>query len=270
MSTKFLIRLELVNKLILALLLSVSSAFSLYGQEFRDSISSVSDFNIDPFGNCYYLKGTDIIKINNKGKELVRYSVKNIGAPSTIDVSNPMRILIFYADFATVRILDNNLIDQSEIDLREINVLQPRVMAGTPDQGIWVYDEISGSLIKIDTKLKTSAFSVDLNQLLGRRPNPTLLLATQEWIIMKDTKELLIFDPFGSKVRSIALLSEPNLIQLKENLLLFNNKNELITYNLRINAELKENSICPLSSTKCLVYERKCWYILNKTLYVPQ
>jgi hypothetical protein len=252
------------------LLFFLLTTFSAAGQMRQDSITGVKDFNLDPLGNCYYLKGADIVKINSRGKELVRYSMKNIGAPSSFDVSNPMRILIFYAEFATIRILDNNLVDQSEIDLRELGLLQPRVMAGSPDQGIWVYDEIPGTLMKIDVRLNKSSFSVDLNQLMGRRPNPTLLLANQDWIILKDTREIMVFDQFGSKVKSIPFEQEPHLIQLKDNLLMINLKNELITYNLSLNAEAKTAVFCPPGCSKSLLSADKCWYILDQNLYIPQ
>jgi len=261
---------RLAHKFLFLLLLLVLTTFFAAGQVRRDSISAVQDFNLDPLGNCYYLKGTDIIKMNNRGYEMVRYSMKNIGAPSSFDVSNPMRILIFYAEFATIRILDNNLVDQSEINLRELGLLQPRVMAGSPDQGIWVYDEIPGTLVKIDVRLKTSNLSVDLNQLLGRRPNPTLLLANQTWLILKDSKEILVFDQFGSKVKSIRFEQDPQLIQLKDDLLMIHLNNELTTYNLTLNAESKEAFPCPAASSKCLLSGGKCWYILDQTLYLPQ
>ena len=134
-----------MHKFILLILLTFYSTFPSFAQLEIKPIASVSNFEVDPLGNCYYFKNDDLIKVNALGKELVRYSMKNLGAPSAIDVSNPLRILVFYSAQAVIRILDNNLVDQSELDLRSMGIIQPKVMAGTPDQGIWIFDEISAS-----------------------------------------------------------------------------------------------------------------------------
>jgi hypothetical protein len=246
-----------------------SSAFS-NAQISSKSIDNVSNFEIDPMGNCYYLKSDDLVKVNTNGKELVRYSMKNLGAPSAIDVSNPLRILVFYASQAVIRILDNNLIDQSELDLRSLGIIQPKVMAGTPDQGIWIFDEISASLIKIDTKLKSSALSVDLNQLIGHRPNPVRLIANQNWVIMQDQQGIIIFDQFGTKLKSIPLENATNILQLNENNLWYSENGQLMSYQMTINTFQKENNLCPKNAVKVYFSEVKCWYLEQGTLYLPQ
>lgn len=235
-----------------------------------DSICAVTNFAIDPFGNCYFLKGDEIIKTNILGAELVRYSRKDLGEPTSFDVNNPMRLLVFYAPFAVIRILDNNLIDQSEINLRELGVLQPKVMAGTPDQGIWIYDEISGSLLKIDTRLKSTAISVDLNQLLAKRPQPIQLLANQQWLVLRELNDIMVFDQFGTKIKSIHFDNPLCLLQLDENILSMDSGEGLITYDLRLNSSQKSLSPCPEQASKSYISEGKLWFIRNQCLHFPQ
>lgn len=242
----------------------------LFSQESGKKIQHVSTFEIDPLGNCYYLSNDDLIKTNAQGKELVRYSMKNLGKPSSIDVSNPLRILVFYAAQAVIRILDNNLIDQSELDIRSLGILQPKVIAGTPDQGIWIFDEISAGLIKIDTKLKSNALSVDLTQLLGRRPNPLQLIANQYWLVMVEQQGIIVFDQFGSKLKSIPLEKSPVTLQLSENSLFFTDREELMNYNMNLNTFRKENNFCSKTAVKAYFSEGKCWFLEEETLYIPQ
>lgn len=246
----------------------LSCAFSK-AQNPPKTIENVSNFEIDPLGNCYYLKSDDLVKVSVNGKELVRYSMKNLGPPSAIDVSNPLRILVFYSSQAVIRVLDNNLIDQSELDLRSMGILQPKVMAGTPDQGIWIFDEISASLIKIDTQLKSTALSVDLNQLLGRRPNPVRLIANQNWVIMQDEQGIIIFDQFGTKLKSILLEKPTNVLQLNENTLFYSENGQFMSYQMTLNAFQKENNLCPKNAVKVYFSEVKCWYIEHETLFLP-
>ncbi|MBK9638870.1 MAG: hypothetical protein IPO63_14070 [Bacteroidetes bacterium] len=257
-------------KTFLLLFIVFHAAFSTFAQQERKQIDNVSNFEVDPLGNCYYLKNDELVKVNNAGKELVRYSMKNLGAPSAIDVNNPLRILVFYSAQAVIRILDNNLVDQSELDLRSMGIIQPKVMAGTPDQGIWIFDEISASLIKIDTRLKSSALSVDLTQLTGRRPNPLRLIANQNWVVMHDQQGIIIFDQFGTKLKSIPLDTPSIVLQLSENSLIYSDKGQLMSYQMNLNAFQKENNLCPKNAVKAYFSEEKCWFLDQETLYFPQ
>lgn len=235
-----------------------------------DSILNVLDFRLDPLGNCYYLKTGDIVKLNARGKEMVRYSMKDIGAPGRFDVNNPMRVLVFYPEFAVIRILDNNLVDQSEVNIRDLGYLQPRVIAGTPDQGIWVYDEIKGELVKIDTRLKSEALSVDLVQLLGRRPMPAEMTASQQWIVMAEDKETLVFDQFGTKIKSITTSSAPVMIQLEDNILLLGIEDSIQEYHLRLLSERKLPQLIPQGCSRAALYNGKLWHLRNNILYLPE
>lgn len=241
----------LVNRrcLLFMLLLITGSCLQLQAQV-RDSVQQVIRFRIDPLGNCYYQKGSDIIKLNSQGKELVRYSMKDLGTPTSFDVSNPMRILIFYAEFAVIRILDNNLVDQSEINLRNMGIIQPKAMAGTPDQGIWIYDDISGNLVKIDNKLGASVISVDLSQLLQRRPVPLALQANQQWIAWLDNEEIIVFDQFGTKLKSFKIKDRPVLFQLGEQSISYTQSGQKITHHLRLNGIEEEEFPAPPPGTR--------------------
>lgn len=235
-----------------------------------DSIANVMDFRLDPLGNCYYLKSGDIVKLNIRGKEIVRYSMKDIGVPGRFDVNNPMRILVFYPEFAVIRILDNNLVDQSEVNIRDLGYLQPRVIAGTPDQGIWVYDEIKGELAKIDTRLKSEALSVDLVQLLGRRPMPAEMTANQQWIVMNEGNQTLVFDQFGTKIKTITTHQAPVMIQLEENILLLGTGDSIQEYHLRLLTERTLPGKIPQECSRAAIYGEKMWYLKNNVLYLPE
>lgn len=260
----------LVNRrcLLFMLLLITGSCLQLQAQV-RDSVQQVIRFRIDPLGNCYYQKGSDIIKLNSQGKELVRYSMKDLGTPTSFDVSNPMRILIFYAEFAVIRILDNNLVDQSEINLRNMGIIQPKAMAGTPDQGIWIYDDISGNLVKIDNKLGASVISVDLSQLLQRRPVPLALQANQQWIAWLDNEEIIVFDQFGTKLKSFKIKERPVLFQLGEQSISYTQSGQKITHHLRLNGIEEEEFPAPPLAQEAAYSGTKLWYLQNGTLYIP-
>lgn len=256
------------RRYLLLFLLLLGSCFQTVAQG-RDSIQQVLKFRLDPLGNCYYQRGSDIVKLNAQGKELVRYSMKDLGTPTSFDVSNPMRILVFYAEFAVIRILDNNLVDQSEINLRNMGIIQPKAMAGTPDQGIWIYDDISGNLVKIDNKLGASVISVDLSQLLQRRPVPLALHANQQWISWLDNEEIIVFDQFGTKLKSFKIKERPVLFQLGEQSISYTQAGQKITHYLRLNSLEEEEFPGPSKAQEAAYSGTKLWYLQNGTLHIP-
>lgn len=242
-------------------------------QKFTEAIpvDRVQDFTVDPMGNSYVMRGGDILKFNSSGKETVRYSRKDLGAPSAIDASNPLRIQVFYADFALIRILDNNLIDQSELNLRELGILQPRVAAATPDQGLWIFDEISCSLTKVDTRLNATGLSIDLNLLLSRRPQPIALLANRNWMVMQESDRFILFDQFGAVTGTLPVRKPSQMVELREEELVFEEEGKLITYSLRLRTSRVSDWPCPVEkASKVHLIENKCIILLDGTLYIPR
>lgn len=227
----------------------------------------VQSFRVDPIGNCYFQKGTDIIRRSASSGAEVRFSMKDLGNPSSYDVNNPMRILVFYADFAIIRVLDNNLVLQSEIQLRQLGILQPRVIAGSPDQGIWIFDEISGTLVKLDTRLGNIANTVDLNQLLGKRPLPTELIANQNWIVLAEKEELQIFDQFGTRVRSVKLKTPTRTLMLLENEIVFSEDNQLVTIQLRTGISGYKPIPCNVNADHFILQKDQCWMQFGTSLF---
>lgn len=233
-------------------------------------VSGVDDFYSDAVGNTYVIRGSEIIKFNRKGIQLVSYSRKDLGIPTSLDVSNPLRIFVFYADFALIRVLDNNLIDQSEINLREMGINQPKSFAATPDQGLWIFDEILGSLLKVDSRLKEAALSVDLNQLLHRRPLPLRMLANQHWLLMEEKDHLLLFDQYGAKVTDIPISDSPRLLELRDDQLRFENNGKTETYMIRLKQFSSEPLRCDSTAKKIVLFEEKCLILKDKTLSISQ
>src|ERR1700758_5875448 len=80
------------------------------------TIRSKADFfTTDNFGNTYLIKAEEIRKYTATGDLLKIYSNKNLGKITSVDASNSLRLLVFYKDFASIAILDDQLSQNSDI-----------------------------------------------------------------------------------------------------------------------------------------------------------
>jgi len=236
-----------------------------------DSSISVKDFTVDMLGQCYAIRGSEIIKLNADGKIISTYSRKDLGKPTSIDARDPLRLLVFYRDFGMIRILDNQLAEQAQLDLRLLGFFDVRLIAGNEDQGIWLYDRANAELSKIDVRLQKSLLTVNIKQFLGKAIFPRSLLVSQNKIIIQNENELIIFDQYGTYIRTIQLTYTPILLELDGKKLLTGNGDTVELTDLNIfNSTQKIDKNLPLEAQKVVILNDRLWYLKGDKLFLPK
>ena len=88
----------------------------------------IVNFTVDNLDNIYILNSRNQIKKYNASGDSVAIfnDVKKFGKATLVDVSNPLKVVLYYKDFATVVMLDRFLNVLNTIDLRKQNIFQPR------------------------------------------------------------------------------------------------------------------------------------------------
>jgi hypothetical protein len=107
---------------------------SLSASAQKDSLLKVSlvnsiqanavDFTTD---NLVLSPTNQIKKLNNKGDSIAVYNdVRRYGKIFSIDATNPLKVLVYYRDFATILVLDRLLNVRNTIDLRQQNIFRQK------------------------------------------------------------------------------------------------------------------------------------------------
>src|SRR5919112_2019992 len=80
---------------------------------------NITDFTTDNLGNIYIINAASHLKkFNDKGDSVSSINdVRRYGKISSIDVTNPLKILVYYKEFARLVVLDRLLNVRSTIDL---------------------------------------------------------------------------------------------------------------------------------------------------------
>jgi hypothetical protein len=168
----------------------------------------IVSFTVDNLDNIYLLSSTNQVKkLNANGDSMAIFNdVKKFGQASLIDVSNPLKVLLFYRDFATIVVLDRLLNVRNIIDLRKQDVLQARAIGQSYDNKIWLYDEVENKLKKIDEDGKLLLETPDFRQLFGQAPIPQKIFDQDQYVYLYDSAQgVFVFDYYGTLKNKIPI-----------------------------------------------------------------
>ena len=125
-------------------------SFSVFAQNQKLSVTSVSHFKIDvdeflgydSFGYSYQIKNNVFSK--TKGTEVFEYKNVSLGNITKVDLQNPLKLLLYYDDFNTVLLLDNQLNKITEINFSQnaIPIVADAIGMSTQNQ-LWVYNALN-------------------------------------------------------------------------------------------------------------------------------
>ena len=195
-------------------------------------------FSTDPIGNIYVLKGNNsLIKYNSAGDSIGFFNEIKKGKITQIDASNPLRILLFYADYGNILILDNVLSLKSSLKLNNLGIVNAPCIANSADGSIWVVDPV-GTLVKINSKPEIN-FTTSLRNVLDKSIDPIYMTEHDRALYIVDSLEgVLKFDQFGLFKTSYPFFT--NEIQVFNTYLVYFASPYLISYNT---LSMQENKI---------------------------
>jgi hypothetical protein len=195
---------------------------------------SVKQFTADNLGNVYVLTSAGLlIKLNSRGDSLnVFNDVRRYGTVYAIDATNPMKVLLYYKDFSTVLMLDRYLNRINMIDLRKSGIFQAKAIGLSYDNNVWVFDEQSAKLKKVDDTGRLLSETADLRQVLDIVPSPHAITDRDGFVYVYDsTKGLYIFDYYGTLKNTLPLTGLTDL-QVIGKTMVGRRQNKLVRYTL--------------------------------------
>ncbi len=237
----------------------------------REWGNQIVDFSVDALGNLYILSKNDQLKkIDAKGDSVAAFNaVKRYGQLYSIDVTNPLKVLLYYKDFGTVLTLDRFLSVRNTLDLRRQNIFQAKAVGLAYDNNIWVFDELEGKLKRLTEDGKLILATNDLRLVFDTLPSPDFITDQDGLVYLYDANRgVYLFDYYGALKSRIPftgwrdfMVAAKTIYGRKENEMLKYEPGSLDLKHVRIPTQFQ-------SATRIRITQQKLYVLNNGVLSV--
>lgn len=161
----------------------------------------------DLLGQVYIVRAGSLTRYSETGDSLFTWSDPASGSITAVDVSDPLRILVYQGDFNLVRFLNNRLAPVSDpVKLDNLGITNPLSLATSSQGGFWILDGTTFRLRHYDHQLNLQVESPPLT-FSGTQPTSGIRLiesAGRIWLQVPG-QEIRQYDLFGNFLRRIPL-----------------------------------------------------------------
>lgn len=192
-------------------------------------------FTADNIGNAYLVNDDELVKYLPTGKFFTRYSNLKLGSITTVDATNPLKLLVYYRDFQQIVFLDNQLSKNSEpVSLELLGYEQTELACAGANNSFWIYNKQNNELIRFDENSKKIASTGNLKQVLQTNLVPNFMLEHNGYLFLNCPETgIYVFDIFGAFSRVISL-KNLSYFQLAEDIIYFQKGAEFCSYNYKL------------------------------------
>ena len=185
---------------------------------------------LDAIGQLYHWASDDrlekVVSVNQLGPSdstAFYYQNPRLGELKSVDLTNPIRPLLFFQDAQTVIWLNRNLSEWRRVNLLDLGFAAIDAVAYAPNEGLWLFDSDAQRLLQLDLNGKLLYQSAELNQVFNQAIRAEQLVAnTQQLAMRTQNNRLLLFGPFAA-YRSEILQGGTSLHLSKDRLLFYEN-----------------------------------------------
>ncbi|MFN9710333.1 MAG: hypothetical protein ACK55K_02860 [Bacteroidota bacterium] len=222
------------------------------------------DFNVDNLGNYYLLSRENRLKkINNRGDSVGAFNeVRRYGKLYSMDVTNPLKTLLYYRNFSTVVVLDRFMNIINTIDLRKQQIFQVKAIAQSYDNHIWIYDEQNNKLKKIAEDGSILMETVDLRTIFDEVPSPETIIDQEGFVYLYDPKKgMYVFDIYGGFKTKLSYFSLSDVTVIGKTMAALD-KDQLLLYTFGTLNEIKINLPVSAADRKKIIMRKGHLYVL--------
>jgi hypothetical protein len=187
----------------------------------------------DAMGNVYVVKDNTLKKFSPGRDQVADYTNAFLGNIHSVDVSDPLRILLFFRDHNQIVWVDNFLSQiRSPVWLDDLGLDQVELVCSSNQGGFWVFNSLNNQLQYFDVNLTLVHEGTTLNILTGPDIRPTFMIEKNRSLYLNvPGTGILVFDRFGNYSRTLPV-DIPSEFQVTDRFIYFMKDGELQSYDL--------------------------------------
>ncbi|MCE3229486.1 MAG: hypothetical protein K0S32_4037 [Bacteroidetes bacterium] len=226
-------------------------------------------FTVDNIGNVYTVKDDELVKYLPTGKFFVRYSNLKLGSITTVDATNPLKVLLYYKDFQQIVFLDNQLsLNSDVVSLEKLGYEQTDLVCASANNSFWIYNKQNNELIRFNENSKKIATTGNLKQVLQTEINPDFMLESNNYLYLNSPdKGVYVFDIFGAFSKIISI-KDIHQFQVKENIIYFKKDSSLCSYDHKLFEEGCKKVVSGMKASEIKFYKDKIYSGFGDSLVV--
>lgn len=217
------------------LLISILWNSKVFAQDFQfiariDTVAKIA--TVDNLGNLFVVTpANELLKFNPKGDFLWNYTNKSYGEIAQLDVTDPLRVILYYPAYQQVVVLNNNLSEISKYTFNQNPELQISLIASANNNGFWAYDQINRELRKLTNYFVDDLKSGNIYQRNGFDMQANFMLTDDQQVYINDTiAGIRIFDRFGNFIKTAVVYPKADF-EVNDDEIYFTQANQLMRYN---------------------------------------
>ena len=201
----------------------------------QNRAKTIRDIAIDKLGKIYRIYSDNTLEVQQRdGLPHYQYANNQWGPISSVDVTNPMKILLFYKNSSYIVLLDNTLSDLGFKSLTSLGYPDVTAVASSNDNHLWIYDAASYKLLKINIDGHIITSSVNMTEWNLHEMRPVHMVERDNKVYATDPNiGVLIFDNFGQYIRTIPV-SGLTRVYPNPQIFIYQKDNTLMLYDLTL------------------------------------
>ncbi len=201
----------------------------------------VQKAKVDQLGNLFVL--TQKNKVFFYTKDLTKkyeYADNTLGKISQVDVTNPLKIILYKKDYGMIITIDNTLSEIDRLNLFEMGFQAVSTASAALDGNLWIYDNTDYRLKKITPKGKVLLECITMVEIGMQGLDPDFIQEKAGKLILKDPERgILLFDNLGQYIQTFPFKVKEDLQFDGDNLIFFE-QDKVTIYDTRV---FEESSI---------------------------
>jgi hypothetical protein len=206
---------------------------------------------VDGYKNLYFVKTNVFHKQGAEGSFM--FNDYQLGQISSVDIINPLKIVLFYEDVNTVVLVDNKLSEIERINFNNVpDLINVSTATNAGNNKLWIFNVDTNQLELYDyrSQRRTTVSQPFVGKLLSQASN-------FNYCFMLTERKLRTFNVYGSLLSELAAEGFEKIVQQNENVLALK-RNELFYISENsikpIKIPISENTIKDLQLTQDLLY----------------